>query len=186
MSEIINKWNEKWKARQIQLLFSELGEKERNFFKHLEIINVKEVEYMNEYCDEGCVFDRIIEVLHEGTTYYICEDYGYFFISPDENYDSADNWIDFFKPEKKTENPMNYNQQINTFLKAFEFVDFQHEYIKDETKKQIKEEEKEHIGDQCIGIEFNNYDNHYYKVLENGNKIPYKKEKRYTVELYHE
>lgn len=185
MSEIMKKWNEKWKAQRLQLLFSELGEKEKEFFEHLEIVNVKEIEYMNDYHGEGNEFDRIIEVIHKGETYYICEDAGTFLITSNENVDYTDMWCEFFEPQQMTKEIHVYEKQVNSFLRAFNFIEFENEYIKEEAKKQIKEEEKAYIGMKCIGIEFDTEEREYYMVFDNGTKIPYKKEERNIKELYH-
>lgn len=184
MSEIMKKWNEKWKAQRLQLLFTELGEKEKNFFENLELLKVTKAEYMNEYSDEGHTFDCIIQVLHEGTSYYIGEEYGSFFIDSDGYMHYPKSWSNFFQIQDDSYQKKNdYNKKINTFLKEFAFEAIPDEIEEEASAKQLEIDSKTHIGMKSIGLEYNKEDRQYYVVFDNGMKIPYKTEEEHVTEL---
>lgn len=201
MSDIREKWNTKWKGHRMQLLFSNFSTEERSFFSDLYIWDVYQTNYTNDYKDGSTIFDLIIEVIYEDDMYYICkeEEGERFRISPDTDLfhklKNTKSWYDFFHTDRgkstiededdyvRFKKIKEYDRRIDQFVNSFPFSEMLQEILHKKAKAKEAADTKTFRNAVCTGIEYNESDQYYYMVFDNGESIPYKKEDSQTIQL---
>lgn len=194
MTSILEKWNKQWKANRLRLLFSNLGEEEKDFFGNLEIVTVRNVEHHNEYSDEGAYYDYVIVMkdTRDNVVYEIPWEEGsrgsMEIVPADEieyesDYeDNLKSWSDFFEKNiSDWEKERAYCQNITNTLQKFPFRQIYEELLQEQVGSQLVKEKEQSVGLQCVDVEFKDGD--YYMVFNNGSKVPYKKEETLVQEM---
>lgn len=190
----LEKWNTKWKAQRLQLLFTELSEEAKEFFSNLELLNAEEIIYpngTNSYDAYNDTFNfapsDLVTVEHRETKkrYYVGREVDNSKILP---FDHIEGEWDFHYDMKKWHNILQTeekeNKAIHDFWNSFDFSEMIQDIVAEHAEGTLEKEKQTFTDLVCRGVEYNKQEKQYYLVFENGMKIPYKEETSLAIETY--
>lgn len=182
-NEILCEFNEKLKKIRLEAMFEDMPASMSHFFSHFVVKDAYEVDVVGEYSDEGEIFDYAFLVGDENEEFVLAMSLDYDRKRGNHSYGVLkDNYEQFELSGVFEDSPEDWktsidlNKKITELLNGMDFPGLAVKVKNRAVEEGLKEAENELIGKTIIGVEFEEATNSYFAVLDNGEKLFYKKE----------